>query len=64
MKRKKTGGQYETYKLDKELIELIEDSDKEFDMHFQTPDQIEIYFESLEEKSLFLMSKSGKCLNS
>lgn len=27
-------------------------------MFFQTPDQIEIYFESLEEKSLFLMSNT------
>ena len=50
--------QYENYKLDKELIELLEDSDEEFEMFFQTPDQIEKYFESLEERSLFLISNT------
>lgn len=50
--------QYDNYKLDKELIELLEDSDEEFEMFFQTPDQIEKYFESLEERSLFLISNT------
>ena len=58
MQRGKKGGQYETYKLDKELIELLEDSDEEFEMFFQSPDQIEKYFETLEERSLFLMSNT------
>lgn len=49
---------YENYKLDQELIDLLEDSDEEFEMYFQSPDQIEKYFESLEEKSLFLISNT------
>lgn len=40
------------------MIELLEDSDEEFEMYFQSPDQIEKYFESLEEKSLFLISNT------
>lgn len=37
---------------------MLEDSDEEFEMFFQTPEQIENIFESLEEKSLFMISNT------
>lgn len=41
--------------LPKGLLELIEDSDDDFEMYFKNPEQIQDYFQILEEKNQFLI---------
>ena len=47
---------YNNGQIDKELLEIIEDSDEEFDMFFSKPEQLEDLFSFLEEKNLLLIN--------
>ena len=44
--------------MDKGLLEMLEDSDEEFEMFFKTPEQLEKIFENYEEKNLFLINST------
>ena len=37
---------------------MLEDSDEEFEMYFKEPETLQKYFESLEEKNLFLINNT------
>lgn len=41
--------------IPKDLREVIEDSDDEYELYFESPDQLLEIFASLEEKNLFLI---------
>lgn len=57
---KTKGFSIENYKIElpKGLIELLEDSDDEFEMYFKTPEQIQDIFQSLEEKNQFMIKNT------
>ncbi len=44
--------------IPKDLREVIEDSDNEYELFFENPDQLLDIFANLEEKNLFLIQQS------
>lgn len=44
--------------IDEDFMNVLDESEDEVDMYFNKPEKLEVYFETLEEKNLFLISNT------
>jgi hypothetical protein len=44
--------------ISKDILEILEESDDDFEMFYTEPKELELYFQNLEEKNLNLISNT------